>query len=46
MPLPPVVQIVIIFLLKPLQKVRDIHIEPYEDRARVRYRIDGLLMKL
>jgi type IV pilus assembly protein PilB len=42
--LPPVVQIVNHIFTEAIAKgASDIHIEPYEDRARVRYRIDGLL---
>jgi len=42
--LPPVVQIVNHIFTEAISKgASDIHIEPYEDRARVRYRIDGLL---
>jgi type IV pilus assembly protein PilB len=42
--LPPVVQIVNHIFTEAIAKgACDIHIEPYEDRARVRYRIDGLL---
>ena len=42
--LPPVVQIVNLIFTEAIAKgASDIHIEPYEDRARVRYRIDGLL---
>ena len=42
--LPPVVQIVNHIFTEAIAKgASDIHIEPYEDRARVRYRIDGIL---
>jgi type IV pilus assembly protein PilB len=42
--LPPVVQIVNHIFTEAIAKgASDIHIEPYEERARVRYRIDGLL---
>lgn len=42
--LAPVVQIVNHIFTEAITKgASDIHIEPYEDRARVRYRIDGLL---
>jgi len=42
--LPPVVQIVNHIFTEAISKgASDIHIDPYEDRARVRYRIDGLL---
>jgi type IV pilus assembly protein PilB len=42
--LAPVVQIVNHIFTEAITKgASDIHIEPYEDRARVRYRIDGIL---
>ncbi|OPY74223.1 MAG: Type II secretion system protein E [Syntrophorhabdus sp. PtaU1.Bin050] len=42
--LAPVVQIVNHIFTEAISKgASDIHIEPYEDRARVRYRIDGIL---
>ncbi len=41
-----VVRIVNILLLRSIQEgASDIHIEPYEDRVRVRYRIDGRLIE-
>jgi type IV pilus assembly protein PilB len=40
----PVVRLVNVLLLNAIKKhVSDIHIEPYEKRLRVRYRIDGVL---
>ncbi|MCH2109389.1 MAG: type IV-A pilus assembly ATPase PilB, partial [Polyangiaceae bacterium] len=42
----PVVRLVNILLLNAIKKgVSDIHIEPYEKRFRVRYRIDGVLVE-
>ncbi len=42
----PVVRLVNILLLNAIKKgVSDIHIEPYEKRLRVRYRIDGVLQE-
>jgi type IV pilus assembly protein PilB len=40
----PVVRLVNVFLLNAIRKgASDIHLEPYEKRLRVRYRIDGVL---
>ncbi|HSC86956.1 MAG TPA: type IV-A pilus assembly ATPase PilB [Polyangiaceae bacterium] len=42
----PVVRLVNVLLLNAIKKrVSDIHIEPYEKRLRVRYRIDGVLQE-
>ncbi len=42
----PVVRLVNVILLNAIRKgVSDIHIEPYEKRLRVRYRIDGVLQE-
>jgi type IV pilus assembly protein PilB len=44
---PPVVKIVNYVLNRAAaDKASDVHVEPYEDRTRVRYRIDGLLFDL
>ena len=44
---PPVVRVVNYVLGRAaLYGASDIHVEPYEDRTRVRYRIDGLLFDL
>jgi general secretion pathway protein E len=40
----PVIQLVNLILLEAVRKgASDIHVEPFEDRLRVRYRIDGVL---
>jgi len=42
----PVVRLVNVLLLNAIKKrVSDIHVEPYEKRLRVRYRIDGVLQE-
>src|SRR5690606_8544581 len=42
----PVVRLVNVILLNAIRKgASDIHIEPYERRMRVRYRIDGVLQE-
>jgi len=42
----PVVRLVNMILLNPIKKgASDIHIEPYEKKLRVRYRIDGVLQE-
>src|SRR6185312_3825823 len=42
----PVVRLVNILLLNAIKKgVSDIHVEPYEKKLRVRYRIDGVLQE-
>jgi len=44
---PPVVKVVNYVLGRAAEdRASDIHVEPYEDRTRVRYRIDGLLFDL
>ena len=44
---PPVVKVVNYLLGRAAEdRASDIHVEPYEDRTRVRYRIDGLLFDL
>ncbi|HHN46307.1 MAG TPA: type IV-A pilus assembly ATPase PilB [Planctomycetes bacterium] len=43
----PVVKMVNLIILQAIkQRASDIHIEPYEKRARIRYRIDGTLMEV
>ena len=42
----PIVRLVQLIITEAVQlRASDIHIEPFEDRIRVRYRIDGLLME-
>jgi type IV pilus assembly protein PilB len=42
----PIVRLVQLLITEAVQlRASDIHIEPFEDRIRVRYRIDGLLME-
>lgn len=42
----PIVRLVHLLITEAVQlRASDIHIEPFEDRVRVRYRIDGLLME-
>jgi len=43
----PIVRLVHLIITEAVQlRASDIHIEPFEDRIRVRYRIDGLLVEL
>lgn len=43
---PPVVRLVNLMIAEAVQlRASDIHIEPFEDRVRIRYRIDGVLVE-
>jgi type IV pilus assembly protein PilB len=42
----PVVRLVYLFIQEAVQlRASDIHVEPFEDRVRIRYRIDGVLVE-
>ena len=43
---PPVVRLVTLMIQEAVQlRASDIHVEPFEDRVRIRYRIDGVLVE-